>query len=326
MNFIVFDLEWNQCPDGKDKENKDLPFEIVEIGAVKLNDNREIIDEYSQLVSPVVYRELHKITKGIIHLSMKDLDEGVRFRKAAREFFEWCAKGGEYIFCSWGALDLYELQRNCRYFDVRHDFGMPLVFYDLQKLYSLCFDDGKSRLSLEAAVDELGLEKSIPFHAALFDATYTAMVFEKIDFEKVKQYTSVDTFVIPKNRKEEYTINYGTYSKYVSRGFIDRDAAMKDGMVLSTVCYLCGKNIRKRVRWFSNNQRMFYCLCECDVHGYVKGKIRLKKTDDDRTYVIKTMKIADEAGAKEIRQKQKDTRDKRRERRHREKEKLRQWS
>ena len=38
MNYIVFDLEWNQCPYGKDRENKRLPFEIIEFGAVKLDD------------------------------------------------------------------------------------------------------------------------------------------------------------------------------------------------------------------------------------------------------------------------------------------------
>ena len=42
MNYIVFDLEWNQCPYGKEKENKKLPFEIIEIGAVKLDENRNI--------------------------------------------------------------------------------------------------------------------------------------------------------------------------------------------------------------------------------------------------------------------------------------------
>ena len=36
MNYIIFDLEWNQCPDGKSKENPALPFEIVEIGAIRL--------------------------------------------------------------------------------------------------------------------------------------------------------------------------------------------------------------------------------------------------------------------------------------------------
>ena len=31
MNYIVFDLEWNQNPSGKKTRNDRLPFEIIEI-------------------------------------------------------------------------------------------------------------------------------------------------------------------------------------------------------------------------------------------------------------------------------------------------------
>ena len=34
--YIVLDLEWNQSPLGKDGSMDRLPFEIIEIGAVKL--------------------------------------------------------------------------------------------------------------------------------------------------------------------------------------------------------------------------------------------------------------------------------------------------
>ena len=44
MNYIVFDLEWNQSPGGKRWSNSQLPFEIIEIGAVKLNEKKEIVD------------------------------------------------------------------------------------------------------------------------------------------------------------------------------------------------------------------------------------------------------------------------------------------
>lgn len=37
MDYIVFDLEWNQSPEGKKGSDKKLPFEIIEIGAVKLD-------------------------------------------------------------------------------------------------------------------------------------------------------------------------------------------------------------------------------------------------------------------------------------------------
>ena len=45
MDYIVLDLEWNQAPGKFDKDNM-LPFEIVEIGAVKLNSRFEKASEW----------------------------------------------------------------------------------------------------------------------------------------------------------------------------------------------------------------------------------------------------------------------------------------
>ena len=60
MNYIVFDLEWNQNPDGRKHPDSRLPFEIIEIGAVKLNEKREIIDTFQCLIKPKVYLSLKK--------------------------------------------------------------------------------------------------------------------------------------------------------------------------------------------------------------------------------------------------------------------------
>ena len=46
MNYIVLDMEWNQASDSKTKEQNQLIFEIIEIGAGKLN-------EYKNQVSSV---------------------------------------------------------------------------------------------------------------------------------------------------------------------------------------------------------------------------------------------------------------------------------
>ena len=43
MNIIVFDLEWNQSPIGQAGEHPRMPFEIIEIGAVKLDEHYHII-------------------------------------------------------------------------------------------------------------------------------------------------------------------------------------------------------------------------------------------------------------------------------------------
>ncbi len=45
-NYIVFDLEWNQSPEGKGNSIENLPFEIIEIGAVKLDSHLQLISEF----------------------------------------------------------------------------------------------------------------------------------------------------------------------------------------------------------------------------------------------------------------------------------------
>ena len=79
MNYVVIDLEWNQSNTGEEPEIKEIPFEIIDIGAIKLNNEKKMIDEFNQLVKPTVYQHMHKITSKLIHLHMKDLQKGRPF-------------------------------------------------------------------------------------------------------------------------------------------------------------------------------------------------------------------------------------------------------
>ena len=92
MNYIVLDLEWNQSSDGKEEESKLLPFEIVEIGAIRLNSERQMVSEFSELIKPQVYHEMHHITRKLIHLQMDQLEHGRPFAEVAEQFFDWCGE------------------------------------------------------------------------------------------------------------------------------------------------------------------------------------------------------------------------------------------
>ena len=190
-SFIVLDLEWNQSAGGKGTSVEHLPFEIFEIGAVKLDENRKKIGEFHRLVKPCVYREMHHIISEVTHVNAEELEKnGEFFPAVAGEFLEWC--GEDPIFCTWGSMDLTEFQRNMVYHGMELPFPKPFLFYDVQKLYSLLYSDGKSRESLDVAVDFFEMRKDVPFHRALEDAEYTGRIFARFDFEQVKEYISVD--------------------------------------------------------------------------------------------------------------------------------------
>ena len=287
-NYIVFDLEWNQGDAPVTKDNKTLVFEIVEIGAVKLNEKREKIDEFARLIKPQVHKHMHRITGKLIHLSMEDLEQGERFQDVAIEFLEWC--GEDPKFCTWGPLDLTEFQRNLDFFGMPLLSDRPLAFYDVQKLYSLAFDNGKSRRGLESAIDELGIGKDIPFHRALADAEYTAKIFGRLG-EKALNRISFDTYVTPKTKKQEIRITFDNYEKYISREFANKEDILENIEIMSTKCYLCKKNLKRVVKWFSPNGKHYYSVAYCEKHGYMKAKVRIKKAENDKLYVVKTCRF-----------------------------------
>jgi len=302
MDYIVLDLEWNQSIDADEKDTRALPFEIIEIGAVKLNEQKEIISEFSRLIKPVVYREMNHVTRKLIHLQMEELNTGDPFLKVMGDFLEWI--GTDYFFCTWGPLDLMELQRNMRFFGIEPFSNKPLKFYDVQKLFSIAFEDKKLRRSLEFAADYLNIVKEIPFHRAFSDAYYTAKVLKEIKDPDVLKMFSFDVFELPKTKEEEIRIVFPGYEKYISREFEDKALAFEDKDVISTKCYICHKNLRRKIRWFSPNGKHYYSVAYCDVHGYVKGKIRLRRSENNKVYVVKTMKITDLEEVEKIRDRQ----------------------
>ena len=314
MNYIVFDLEWNQCPYGKNREVKTLPFEIIEIGAIKLNKDREYVDRFHKIIKPVVYPKLHFRTKEIVHLDQDALEKGALFPDALREFLSWA--GPESQFCTWGTIDLVELQRNMKYYGLLSLLKGPLHYNDVQKLFAVSYEDMRSRRSLEYGIDFLKLEKDLDFHRALSDAWYTAEIFQKIDMDVVLAYDSIDVYQNPKTKKEEIHAVYNGYSKFISREFNTKEEAMADREVLATHCCLCGKSARKKLRWFSVNSKNYYCIAICPVHGYIKGKARMKRTDEGKVYVVKTIKVSSEMEAEDIRGKKDELREKRRKKRH----------
>jgi DNA polymerase III epsilon subunit-like protein len=305
MNYIILDLEWNQSNSPIVEPNEQgLPFEIVDIGAIKLNQHRYMLDEFNQLVKPQVYTRMNFITSKIIHLHMRDLMKGNPLPQVMREFFDWCGGEEDYIFCTWGPSDLVELQRNMRYYFMTPISDGPLRFLDVQKLFSIAYEDRKSRRTLESAIDFLKLPKDIPFHRAFSDAYYTAKILSELP-EGVLENYSYDTFILPQSRKDEIHVTFDSYYKYISVEFANRNEALSDREVMSTRCYLCeGKhNLKRKIKWFSANGKQYYCVSLCPVHGYMKSKLRLKKTTEEGVYVVKTAKFVDEETYLEIRAK-----------------------
>ena len=300
MHYIVFDLEWNQSPRGKMYSDSQLPFEIIEIGAVKLNMDLCMTETFHRLIKPQVYKKIHNSIHDVIHMDIRELDNGTPFPEAVQEFFEWCGEGA--AFCTWGTQDVMEIQRNMKYYHLLDLLPGPVFYYDVQKLFALDYETPESRRSLQYAVDFLKIEKDHGFHRALEDAHFTAEVLQRINTRILRKNPSLDVYQHPRSKKEELFLPFPTCRKYVSREFISKEKAVKDREVNSTRCPVCGQNAKRKIRWFTTNAKVYYSLSICAEHGFVSGRIRLRKSEEEQYFAVKTLKNATDEEAEEIRE------------------------
>lgn len=96
MNYIVLDLEFNQAfpfKSGKKVEpNPECPFEIIQIGAVKLNEHFEQLDSFNCMISPQIYPRLHPFVEKITGIRPKMLAGQPIFLRHTKRFLRLSAR------------------------------------------------------------------------------------------------------------------------------------------------------------------------------------------------------------------------------------------
>ncbi|HEY8911671.1 MAG TPA: 3'-5' exonuclease [Desulfosporosinus sp.] len=177
MNYIVFDLEFNMFFKFKEGEfaNPDLKNEIIQIGAVKLNEALETVSSFDLLIKPVLYKRMNPYVKRKTNIHTSHVTRGTPFLEAITRFKAWI--GEDAILCSWGHDDILALRQNCLFFGFNElSFDK---FINIQQVY-MNVGNLTKQPSLEGAVESLEIEKCSLFHDALSDASYTADIFKKI--------------------------------------------------------------------------------------------------------------------------------------------------
>ena len=313
MNYIVFDLEWNQSPIGQAGEHPRMPFEIIEIGAVKLDENYSVVDEFSRLVKPKIYTKLHKIIKQMLSYDEKDLKhDGVPFKQACAEFLKWC--GEDSVFCTWGPSDLYYLQNNMDFYYMPK-LPFPLKFYNIQQIFADKYDPDGNIWKLERAVEMLGLNEEEPFHAAVNDARYTAKVLEAADLGDILDKYSFDIYRHPKKREERVEAFHDGRLDEISEEFPSKRAAMEDKELSMIRCVRCGRKTGKKLKWFPATTSTDVAVGKCLYHGYMAGTIKCKSVGDstDNVFILKKTVPITRKGFEEIKAKERQVYEKKRE-------------
>ena len=277
MYYVIIDLEWNNT---YGRKTKSIINEIIEIGAVMLDENLCEVSRYSSLIRSQIGKKLRGSVKQLTHITNEDLTTGIPFTKAMSELRRWIGNK-ENTVITWGDGDIRVLIENCRYLNGLEIIPFLSNYTDLQSYFQSIFNTPPSRqVGLSAAAELLGIESDrFTHHRALDDSLLTAELFRKI--------YNPETF---KNFIKPCTRDF--YGKLSFKPYIigNINNPLVDKTKLCYTCENCGESAKQLTDWrfVSRHFRaLFYCP-KCDQK--VKVGVSFKKLYD-RVEVKKTSVI-----------------------------------
>lgn len=183
MEYIIFDLEWNNG--FSSSLNKSIN-EIIEIGAVRLDSNLRIVSTFKQMIKTKFTGKLAKRVTELTHITNEEMQQqGIDFSVAIERFASWVGSS-DCVFMSWSDSDMYVLAESTGlYSDVRFDFIKR--YADLQSYCQRFIDEQtNNQISLLNASVKFGIESDEEvLHRALTDCYLSAKCFKHCFDEKV---------------------------------------------------------------------------------------------------------------------------------------------
>ncbi len=277
MYYIIFDFEWNNA---YSHIVHSFMNEIIEIGAVKLDEKLNIVDTFKQMITPELTKKLSGRCKNLTGITNEELKEnGIGFRDAFSDFARWGA-GNDNIYMSWSNSDLYVLSGNYlqHYGNCKVDFMHN--YCDVQK-YCMAFvkrdDEHKNnQIALSKCAEEFGVDIDIDkLHRALADCYVTAECFKRVyDKDKLMSYVkSCDSSFFDRLLFKPYYI-----TTFDSPHFNIKDTEL--------LCPSCGKALNKCDNFIVQN-KAFKGAVRCKkCRQTYWAFVRAKKTYDD--VIVKT--------------------------------------
>jgi inhibitor of KinA sporulation pathway (predicted exonuclease) len=172
-HFIVYDLEatcWRQ--------RRAWPVEVIEIGAVKVSESLDIVDEFSAFVRPILHPEISEFCTRLTCITQADVEDAGEFHEVIRAFESWMdPTGTRTVLLSWGEFDKRQLLMDARL----HRLELPWLNYHacLQRHYSR-WKGSKNQIGLTSALELEELAYMGTQHRAIEDARNMARLFQKV--------------------------------------------------------------------------------------------------------------------------------------------------
>lgn len=182
MRYLVLDLECT-CQ-SKEDPNKS-PHEIIEIGAVLLDENYNYVDEFDRFVRPKNNSILTDYCKDLTSIKQEEVSSALSFPIVMLFLEEWLKDFSDITLVSWGDFDKKQLQQDCESWWIKYPFINHINAKDLfsKKL-------NRKPCGLGKACRIVNIEFEGIHHRGICDAKMVTKIFKILNTEEYKNFVN----------------------------------------------------------------------------------------------------------------------------------------
>ena len=155
MNYIIFDLEWNQ-PVNSERSEKLVHGEIIQTGFLVLDESLEILHRESVMIKPVVYKTMNPYVSTLTGIKQSDINAGFPFPEAFAKMSAHFTDGT--VLITWGDDDMPILRDNMRFHGM-DETTLP-EHYNLQRIFASQTESHMRQTGLRTALEALGNDRA----------------------------------------------------------------------------------------------------------------------------------------------------------------------
>ncbi|MEO1486464.1 MAG: 3'-5' exonuclease [Bacteroidota bacterium] len=170
MNYIVLDLEATCWKD----RNTNKQNEIIEIGALKIDNEGEVESEFSEFVKPKLNPQLSGFCLELTTIKQSEIDSADTYDIVINRFKEWIDTTQEFVLCSWGFYDKKQFAKDCDLYGLEKSWLENHV--SLKHQYAN-IKNLRKPLGMGRALKKEGLKLNGTHHRGIDDARNIARIF-----------------------------------------------------------------------------------------------------------------------------------------------------
>ena len=177
MHHIFVDFEMNHIAGEYQEERTFSKMEIVEIGAVMLDDQYLEISSFRSYVRPEFNDKIEKQCTKVTGITTETVADAPVLWPALQQFVQWCGTEPLTIY-AWSDSDLKQLKRelNLKEIECKELHRLCNNWVDFQRVFCDLLGIEK-RVALKHAINAIQSEFDGDEHDALWDARNTAKIF-----------------------------------------------------------------------------------------------------------------------------------------------------